>query len=77
MINTTHLRITPLTLASGHGRYTTHNPHTRTVFRWGMAVAHNRYNFLKFFLTASPPKRLRDGRFTSETATWTWIQKWF
>jgi hypothetical protein len=49
-------------------------------FRWGMAVTYNRYNFL----TASLPKRLRNGRFTSETAvrrfrseTTTWVQKWF
>jgi hypothetical protein len=36
-----------------------------------MAVTHNRYKFV----TVSLPKRLRNGRFTSETAPW--IQKWF
>jgi hypothetical protein len=36
-----------------------------------MAVAYNRYKFV----TVSLPKRFRNGRFTSETATW--IQKWF
>jgi hypothetical protein len=35
-----------------------------------MAVSHSRYNSI----TASLPKRCRDGHFTSETATW--IQKW-
>ena len=51
----------------------THNRYTRTdtFVRWGMAVACDRYKFV----TVSLPKRLRDGRFTSETATW--IQKWF
>jgi hypothetical protein len=34
-------------------------------------IYHNRYKFV----TVSIPKRLCDGRFTSETATW--IQKWF
>jgi hypothetical protein len=29
------------------------------------------------FLTASLPKRLRKGHFTSETETATWIQEWF
>jgi hypothetical protein len=36
-----------------------------------MAVTHNRYKFV----TVSLPKRLHNGRLTSETATW--IQKWF
>jgi hypothetical protein len=36
-----------------------------------MVVARSRYKIL----TVSLPKRLRNGRFTSETATW--IQKWF
>jgi hypothetical protein len=36
-----------------------------------MADVYSRYNFV----TASLPKRLRNGRFASETATWT--QKWF
>jgi hypothetical protein len=46
--------------------------HVRTdaCFRWGMAVAHNRYKFV----TVSLPKRLRNGRFTSQTAVW-WFQK--
>jgi hypothetical protein len=35
-----------------------------TLFRWGMAVTHSRYNFL----TVPLPKRLRNGRFSSETA---------
>jgi hypothetical protein len=35
-----------------------------------MAVTHDRYKFL----TASLPKRFRDGRFTSETAV-RWFQK--
>jgi hypothetical protein len=40
-----------------------------TCVRWGMAVTYERYKFV----TVSLPKRLRNGRFTSETATW--IQK--
>jgi hypothetical protein len=36
-----------------------------------MAVAYNRYKFV----TVSLPKRLCNGRFRSETASWT--QKWF
>jgi hypothetical protein len=58
MINITHLRIKPLPLTNGHGRYITGNG------RWGMAVLYGRYKFV----TVSLPKRLRNGRFTSETA---------
>ena len=52
-----------------HNRYTLPVPGTpeRTlvsVVRWGMAVTHNRYKFV----TASLPKRLRNGCFTYETA---------
>jgi hypothetical protein len=50
-----------------HNRYT----RTNTCVRWGMAIAYSRYKFV----TISLPKRFRNGRFTSETATW--IQKWF
>jgi hypothetical protein len=39
-------------------------------FRQGVAVAYFCYNFLPVLL----PKRLRNGRFASEAATW--IQKW-
>ena len=49
-----------------HNRYT----RTDTCFRWGMAVTYSRYKFV----TVSLPKRFRNGRFTSETATW--IQKY-
>jgi hypothetical protein len=38
-----------------------------------MAVTYSRYKFV----TVSIPKRLHNGRFTSETAAWTWIQKCF
>jgi hypothetical protein len=51
-----------------HNRYT----RTDTSVRWGMAVTYNRYKYK--FVTVSLPKRLRNGRFASETATW--IQKW-
>jgi hypothetical protein len=37
-----------------------------TCVRWGMAVAYGRYKFV----TVSIPKRLRNGRFNSETAVW-------
>jgi hypothetical protein len=43
---------------------------TDTFFCWGMAVAYNRYKFV----TVSLPKRLCNGRFTSETAV-RWFQK--
>jgi hypothetical protein len=56
MINTTHFRIKPLALASGHGRYITVTP------EWTL-VSVGEFG-----------QRLRNGRFTSETATW--IQKW-
>ena len=75
MINITHLRIKPLTLASGHGRYiitytVTRYTRTDTCFRWRMAVSYNRYKFL----TVSIPKRLHNGRFTFEIAVWS-LQK--
>jgi hypothetical protein len=63
-----HTRIKPLALASGHGRYITVTPEQTPVVRSGMAVTYSRYKFL-----VSLPKRFRNGRFTSETATW--IQK--
>jgi hypothetical protein len=69
MINTADLGIKPLALASGHGRYITVTPE-RTFFRQAMAVTRSRNKLV----TVSLPKRLRDGRFISETATWT--QKW-
>ena len=50
-----------------HNRYT----RTDTCVRWGMAVACGRYKFVTVSLT----KQFRNGRFTSETATW--IQKCF
>jgi hypothetical protein len=59
-----HTRIKPLTLASGHGRYITVTPKTVTCVRWGMAFAYSRYKFV----TASIPKRFRNGRFTSKNA---------
>jgi hypothetical protein len=49
-----------------HNRYT----RTDTCVRLGMAVTYDRYKFR----TVSITKRLRNGRFASETATW--IQKW-
>jgi hypothetical protein len=59
-----------LALASGHGRYKTATPE-RTIFSVGERPLHtlNRYKFV----TVSILKRLRNGRFASETATW--IQK--
>ena len=69
-VKDSHTRIKPLALASGHGRYITVTPEL-TLVRWGMAVAYSRYKFV----TVSLPKRFRNGRFTSETATW--IQKYF
>jgi hypothetical protein len=76
IILTPEHRIKPLALADGHGRYrciTVTPEQTTDTARWEMAVAvtHNRYKFL----TVSLLKRLRNGRFTSETVTW--IQKWF
>ena len=71
-----HTRIKPLALASGHGRYGTWPlSYTRTgsFVRWRMAVTYNRYKFV----TVSLLKRLRNGRFTSETVTLILIQKWF
>jgi hypothetical protein len=59
-----HTRIQPLALASGHGRYI-------TVTFWPLHIYYNRYKFV----TASLPKRFRNGRFNSETATW--IQNYF
>ena len=49
-----------------------HNRRTQTgtYVRWGMAVTYN-IQPVKMLLL----KRLRNGRFTSETATWT--QEWF
>jgi hypothetical protein len=61
MINITHLRIKGLALTSGHGRYITAATPERTI------VPVEEWPF--------PLKRLRNGRFKSETATW--IQKWF
>jgi hypothetical protein len=52
-----------------NNRYT----RTNTFVRWGMTVTYNRYKFV----TASIPKRLRNGRVTSASETATWIQKWF
>ena len=56
-----------LTLANGHGRYITATPERTLYVRWGMAVT---YSFYKF-VTVSIPKWFRNGRFNSETATWT------
>ena len=72
----TRIFIKPLTLANGHGHYTTVTPE-----RTPVSVGNGRYVLLL--------KRLRNGRFTSETAvrrfqvrrfrneTANWIQKWF
>ena len=63
----------PLALTNGHGRYTTATPERKLVStgirEWPLRVAYNRYKFM----AVSFPKRLRNGRFASETATW--IQK--
>jgi hypothetical protein len=66
-------RIKPLPLTNGHGRYITVAPEwTRlSVGEWPLHIA----VFSCEFLTVSLPKRLRKGRFNSETTTW--IQKWF
>jgi hypothetical protein len=71
--NHSDTRIKPLPFSNGHGRYTTATPErrTETCVRWGMAAACGRYKIL----TVSLLKRLRDGCFASETATW--IQKLF
>ena len=72
-VKDSHTRIKPLAFTSGHGRYITVTPEQTlmSVCRWGMAVTYSRYKFVN----VSIPKRLCNGRFTSETATW--IQKWF
>jgi hypothetical protein len=71
-VKDSHTRIKLLALASGHGRYITVTPErTLAYVRWGMAFTYSRYKFV----TVSLPKRFRNGRFTSETATW--IQKYF
>jgi hypothetical protein len=52
-------------LANGHGRYmTVRYTRTGTFVRWGMTVKDNRYKIL----TVSILKRVRNSRFTSETA---------
>jgi hypothetical protein len=60
-----HTRIKSLALTNGHGRYITATPERAlvSVGEWPLH-AYNRYKFV----TASLPKRLRNGRFTSETA---------
>jgi hypothetical protein len=65
MINITHLRIKPLPLTNGHGRYTTATPE-RALASVGteIAITHNRYKFV----TVSLSKRFLNGRFASETA---------
>jgi hypothetical protein len=66
------LRIKPLPLTNGHGRYITIMIHPNgRLCPLGNGVTFNRYGFV----TVSIPKRFRNGRFNSETATW--IQKWF
>jgi hypothetical protein len=63
-----------LNLTNGHGRYITVTPERALLSdgEWPLLyIYYKRYKFV----TASLPKRLRNGRFASETATW--IQKWF
>jgi hypothetical protein len=64
-------RMKPLPLTNGHGRCTTVTSERALVsigdWGWTMAIAHDRYKFV----TVSLPKRFRNGRFTSEAATWT------
>jgi hypothetical protein len=61
-----HTRIKPLALASGHGRYITVTPE-RTLLSVGEWPLH-------IDIAISLPKRFRNGRFTSETATWIQVQ---
>jgi hypothetical protein len=70
-VKDSHTRIKPLALASGHGRCTT------TVSEWTLvSVGEWPLNIaVIIFLAVSLPKRFRNGRLTSETATW--IQKHF
>jgi hypothetical protein len=62
----TRTRIKPLALASGHGRYITATPEPTILSVGGMTVTYGRYKFV----TVTLPNLLRNGRFTSETATW-------
>jgi hypothetical protein len=73
-VKDSHTRINPLPLASAHVRYITVTPE-RTILSVGEWPLHiySRYKFV----TVSLPKRLRNGRFNSETATWFQVQKWF
>ena len=70
-VKDSHTRIKPLPLASGHGRYI-HNRYTRTGTCVLCPLENGRYIILYNnrykFLSVSLPKRLRNGRFTSETA---------
>jgi hypothetical protein len=58
-----------MSLTNGHDRYITVTTERVNYVRWGLAVKYSRYKFVTVALT----KRPRNGRFTSETATW--IQK--
>jgi hypothetical protein len=71
-VKDSHTRIQNKTVGFDQRPRPFHNRYTRTdtCVRWGMAVTYNRYKFV----TVSFPKRFRNGRFTSETATW--IQKY-
>jgi hypothetical protein len=63
----TDTRIKPLHLTNDHGCYITavRYTQTETFVRWGLAVTYNRIRYQ--FVTVLLLKRLRDGRFTSET----------
>jgi hypothetical protein len=68
----TLLRIKPLTLASGHGRYIAVTPE-RTLVSVGEWPLHINVKFITVLL----PKRLRNSRFGFRSKTATWIQELF
>jgi hypothetical protein len=66
-VKDSHTRIKALALTNGHGRYITVTPERTlvSVGEWPLHICYSRYRFL----TVSLPKRFRNGRFGSETAT--------
>jgi hypothetical protein len=71
-VKDSHTRIKPLALTCDHGRYITATPERTlaSVGEWPLNI-YSRYEFV----TVSLLKRLHNGGFISETATW--IQRWF
>ena len=67
-VKDSHTRIKGSALTNGHGRYITATPERALVscVRLGVAVTCSRYKFV----TVALLKRLRNGRFNSQTAVW-------